>query len=75
LFALFDYRDNADLAEHAKVLRDSRLRKPQHYDQRPNSQGTAARQQLDDLSPAGLGDGVEYVGGRRRTRHDKIIFP
>src|SRR4029077_2494563 len=74
LFALLDRRDQADLAQHAKVLRDSRLRKPQRYDQRSHSQGPAPRKQLDNLSPTGLGDGVEYVGGSRRTRHASIIF-
>src|SRR4029077_6787455 len=75
LFALLLHRDHADLAQHAKVLRDSRLRKPQRYDQRSNSQGPAPRKQLDNLSPTGLGDGVEYGGGRRGTRHASIIFP
>src|SRR5947209_8223007 len=75
LFALLGHRDHADLAQHAKVLRDSRLRKPQHYDQRSNSQGPAPRKQLDNLSPTGLGDGVEYIGCSRRTRHASIIFP
>src|SRR5260370_28829225 len=75
LFALLDHRDQADLAQHAKVLRDSRLRKPQRYDQRSNSQGPAPREQLDNLSPTRLGDGVEYVGCSRRARHASIIFP
>src|SRR5207249_7535301 len=75
LFALLDHRDHADLAQHAKVLRDSRLRKPQRYDQRSNSQGPAPRKQLDNLSPTALGDGVEHVGCSRCTRHASIIFP
>jgi len=75
LFALLDHRDHADFAQHAEVLRHSRLRKPQRFDQRPNRQGPAPRKQLDNLSPTGLGDGVEYVGGGRRTRHASIIFP
>src|SRR5580700_9238370 len=75
LFALLDHRDHADLAQHAKVLRDSRLRKPQRYNQRSNSQGPAPRKQLDNLSPAGLRDGVEYVGCSRGTRHISIIVP
>ena len=57
-----NHRDHADLAQHAKVFRDSRLRKPQRYDQRSRSQGPAPRKQLDNLSPTGLGDGVEHVG-------------
>src|SRR5438105_3931197 len=75
LFALLDHRDQADLAQHAQVLRDSWLRKPQGYDQRSHSQGPAPRQQVDNLSPTGLGDGVEDVGCSRRTRHASIIFP
>src|SRR5262249_55357680 len=75
LFALLDHCDHADLAQHAKVLRDSRLRKPQRYDQRSNSQGPAPRQQVDNLPPTGPGDGVEYVGCSRRTRHPSPIFP
>src|SRR5437870_7103047 len=75
VFALLAHRDHADLAQHAKVLRDSRLWKPQRYDQRSHSQGPAPRQQLDNLSPAGLGDGDEDVGCSRRTRHVSTIFP
>jgi hypothetical protein len=75
LFALLDHGDHADLAQHAKVLRDSRLREPERYDQRSDSQGPAPRKQLDNLAPTGLGDGVEYVGCSRRTRHASIIFP
>ena len=41
LFALLDHRDHADLAQHAQVFRDSRLRKSQRCDQRSNSQGPA----------------------------------
>src|SRR5262249_35293691 len=75
LFALLDHHDHADFAQHAQVLRDSRLRKPQRFDQRSNSQGPAPRQYLDDLSPTGLGDGVEYIGCSRRSRHTSIYIP
>ena len=51
LFALLDHRDHADLAQHAQVLRDRRLRKPQREYQRSHSQGPAPRQQLDNLPP------------------------
>ena len=74
LFALLYDRDQADFAEHAKVLRDGRLRKLQRYDQRSNCQGSSPRKQLDNLSATGLGDRVEYVGGGRSTRRDCIIF-
>src|SRR5262249_41814667 len=39
------------------------------------SQGPAPRQQVDNLPPTGPGDGVEYVGCSRRTRHPSPIFP
>jgi hypothetical protein len=62
LLALLDHDDNSDLAQHAQVLRNSRLWKSQRYDQRSHSHIPAPRQQLDNLSPTGLGDGVENVG-------------
>ncbi len=74
LFALLGHSNQADLAQYGKVLRDSRLRKPQHYNQSSNSQGPAPRKQFDNLSPTGLGDGVEYVGCSRRSWHAPIIF-
>jgi hypothetical protein len=57
------------------VLRDSRLRKAQGRDQRSDGQGTSPRQQLDNLSPNWLSNGVEYVGCGLRTRHVSYHIP
>src|SRR6516165_5607343 len=75
LLAVLEHRHQADLAQHAEVLGDRRLREAQRNDQRSDGQGPAPRQQLDDLPPPGLGDGVEDVGGGWRPRHASIIFP
>ena len=75
LFALLDHRDHADLAQHAWRFSRLGMRKPQRHHQRSNSQRAVPRKQLDNLSPTGLGDGVEYVGCSRRTRHAAIVFP
>src|SRR5262249_38890722 len=75
LLALLRHRDDADLAQHAEVLGDSRLRQPERHDYRPDSQRSAPRQQIDDLPPPWLGNGVEYVGCCCCSRHRSNYIP
>src|SRR5260370_3766862 len=66
---------NADLAQHAEMLRYRRLRDlhlPTHIADPPLP---AAVQDADDLSPPRLRDCVEDIGGRRDSCHTVLYIP
>ena len=74
LAAVAPYLYQSDISKHAEMLGDGRLRKRER--QHDVANGTlAGREVFQDVSSAWLSNGVEGVGGRRRTRHDVIIFP
>jgi hypothetical protein len=52
------------------VFGDGGLRQPERQDNRPDRQRSAPRQEIEDLPPPRLGDGVEYVGGGCCSRHE-----
>jgi hypothetical protein len=57
------------------VLRDGRLRDAEPLDElvdRDRAVDAFAGEQVDDLPPPGLGDGVEGVGRGRRSGHDAL---
>lgn len=62
-----------DVVKHAQVLRHGRLRETKGKNDVADG-SFAWREVLQDVSSPRLGDRIEEVGGRRGTRHDRIIF-
>src|SRR5579863_7427583 len=60
--------DQADVAQHAQVLRDGRLLELQRGDQVAD-RTLPEREQGQDLAPARLGHGVEGIGSGGGARH------
>jgi hypothetical protein len=70
------HRDDADTSEHSEVFGNGGLRDAHRADEVAHRPLSAAGQQLDDLSPARLGDRVKDVGSCCGTGHGiGIIFP
>lgn len=65
--------DEADVAKHAKMLGDRRLRQRERHDDVPDR--TLPRHEvIEDVAAAWFRDRVENVRGRGGARHDGIIF-
>jgi hypothetical protein len=66
--ALATYLDQADFAEHAKVLRDRRLLEIEAPHDVPYG-ALLKRKKIENLSTTWLGDGVEGIGSGGGPRH------
>src|SRR5215211_2523617 len=75
LLALLSHGNDADFAKHPQMLRDRRLWNSQAHNQSTNGQCPFVGEDVDDLSPPGLGNGVKHIGSRRSARHATFIFP
>ena len=73
--ALLTDRNKPHLSQYAQMFRDGRLRQPQRQDNRPDCQVPVLRQQLNNLPPSRLCDGIENVGGGGCSCHACSIFP
>src|SRR5688572_3934967 len=68
--------DEADVLQHAQVLRHHRLRPAEPHDDRVDRQlPFRLREELEHAPPLGLGDGVERVEGCRGSCHAVNVFP
>jgi len=59
----------ADVQKHPEVLGDRRLREAEPLDDGADG-ALGGREEVQDVSPAGFGDGVEAVGGRGGAGHE-----
>src|SRR5262245_59027005 len=75
LLTLLAHRNQAHLLQYAQMLRDSRLRQPERHHDRSHREAAPPRQEINDLPPPRLRNGVEDIRGRRCTCHTAIIFP
>src|SRR5262249_44291042 len=74
LLPLLRHREHTDLAQHTEMLGDRGLRQPERYDYCPHCQPSAASEQIDDLPPPRLGNGVKDISRGGCTCHGAIIF-
>ena len=74
LLTVFADRNQAHLAQHAQVLRDSRLRHSQSHHESADRESPAPGEQFEDLTALWFRDGVENVAGSRSTGHALNIF-
>src|SRR5262245_27645791 len=75
LLTLLAHRNQAHLLQYAQMLRDSRLRQPERHHDCSHRKAAPPRQEINDLPPPRLRNGVEDIRGRRCTCHTAIIFP
>lgn len=65
--------DQSDVAQHLEVLRDGGLAQSK-LDGDVGDRPLARREEQQDVAPADLGNGIEYVSGSGGTGHGAIIF-
>src|SRR5579871_4851898 len=73
--ALLVDSDQPHFAQDAQMLGNDRLRQSQRQDDGSHCQVSVLRQQINDLPPPRLGDGVENVRSRGGSWHGWYYIP
>ena len=73
--AVAPHRDKVNAEEHLQMLRDGRLLERERVGNFAD-RSFLSSDEFQDVPATGLGNGIEGVGTRRRTRHDYLYtFP